>query len=109
MLESNLLPSICLLRTTLGRQHSLSDSPSQRDRPPTMTYRIHFVVAAAAGLIACATTAALAEEKAVIAELAVEPTTASLAHPDDTVQLLVTAKRSDGRIDDVTRIAQYAS
>lgn len=92
-------------------QCSPSDSLRQRDRASMMCHRIHFVVVAAAGLIACATTqtTSLAQEKPAVVELAVEPMIAHLAHRDDFVQLLVTAKRDDGRLVDVTRVAQYAS
>ena len=69
-----------------------------------MFRRIRLVVMAVAGLVACATniTALRAQDRAAVVELSAEPTVAQLQHRDDAVQLLVTAKRNDGRVDDVT-------
>src|SRR5689334_21917833 len=55
------------------------------------------------------TTPQRAGEKAVIVALTVEPAEAKLSHRDDAVQLIVTARLSDGTLHDVTRAAAYTS
>lgn len=52
--------------------------------------------------------AAMAEGPSIVG-LAVEPAELTLSHDDDSAQLLVTAKLSDGSVRDVTRDAQYVS
>jgi hypothetical protein len=59
------------------------------------------------GVLAFAGAAALASDPAVV-ELIVEPAVVKLRHGDDGVQLVVTAKRSDGSLFDATRNATYS-
>ena len=52
---------------------------------------------------------ASADELPRIVGLTIEPTQVTLSSSDDSVQLLVTAKLSDGSFLDVTRAAQFST
>ena len=84
----------------------MTDADSFARRTPVYVALAMLVLSSLTGANAASL---FANDASMIVELLVEPREVFLVHDDDSVQLLVTAKRSDGRLLDLTRSAQYTA